>query len=260
MHWVLQNNLFDEAGWHALVASLERLGLPWSEHKVVPFIGELIPPARPEVDRVICMGSYSMRHVARRENWSPGVFDLADSPFPVQRKHWADELLNGDSVVSRFADARFFADELFVRPIDDTKTFAGRVMTRAEFERWQHAVCGLGEDTGSTLTGDSQIQLARPRELFAEYRCWIVKGRVVTASLYRRGGRAFFSADVPEEIVSYAEARAQQWQPHDAFVLDVCSCADGLRVVEINTLNSAGFYAADVQRLVIALEDAFSAR
>jgi hypothetical protein len=28
--------------------------------------------------------------------------------------------------------------------------------------------------------------------------------------------------------------------------------------VEINTLNAAGFYAADVQRLVIALEDAFT--
>lgn len=55
-----------------------------------------------------------------------------------------------------------------------------------------------------------------------------------------------------------------KWQPHDAFVLDVCSVPDdgdgwlGIKVVEINTLNSAGFYAANIPKLVMALEDAFS--
>jgi len=39
----------------------------------------------------------------------------------------------------------------------------------------------------------------------------------------------------------------------------VCETDDGLRIVEINTLNAAGFYAADVQRLVMVLEAAFSA-
>jgi hypothetical protein len=258
MHWVLQNNLFDEAGWHALVAALDRLGLPWSEHKVVPFVGELVPPATPASDNVICMGSYSMRHVARREGWSPGVFDLEPFPFPVQLAKWGAHLLNADSVVSRFADAHFTADEHFVRPITDSKSFAGRVMARAEFEAFQHAVCALGEDAGSTFTGDSVIQLATPRPLFAEYRCWFVKGELVTASLYRRGGRALFTADVPGEVCAYAEARVAEWQPHDAFVLDVCETNEGFKVVEINTLNAAGFYAADVQRLVIALEDAFS--
>lgn len=38
------------------------------------------------------------------------------------------------------------------------------------------------------------------------------------------------------------------------FVIDVCDTPDGLRIVEINTINCAGFYAGDIQRLVAALE------
>jgi hypothetical protein len=37
-------------------------------------------------------------------------------------------------------------------------------------------------------------------------------------------------------------------------VLDVGRVGDQLKVVEVNTLNSAGFYAADMQKLVEAIE------
>ncbi|MFT3709399.1 MAG: ATP-grasp domain-containing protein [Archangium sp.] len=260
MHWVLQNDIFDEAGWRALRDALERLELPFSVHKVVPFVGELIPAPQLSTDNVICMGSYSMRHVAKRERWSPGVFDLEPFDFRAQLAHWGEHLLNAHSVVTRFADVRFVNDEHFVRPVSDSKVFAGKVMTRAEFEPWQRSVCQLGEDDGSTMTSDTLVQLAMPRVVHAEYRCWIVKGELVTASLYKRGQRAFASADVPESMKVYARARVAEWQPHEAFVLDVCETEDGPRVVEINTLNAAGFYAADMQRLVAALEAAFNRR
>lgn len=257
MHWVLQNDVFHEVGWAALRDALERLGLPYSVHKVVPFVGELVPKAEPREARVICMGSYSMRHVAQREGWLPGVFDLEPFDFPEQLRHWGLHMLNADSRVVRFGDAAFTADEHFVRPVSDSKVFAGKVMTREEFEPWQHSVCALKEDDGSTMSADTLVQLATPRVIHAEYRCWVVKGEVATASLYKRGQRVFSSADVPDAALAYARARVAEWQPLEAFVLDVCETSDGPKVVEINTLNAAGFYAADVQRLVIALERAF---
>ena len=68
------------------------------------------------------------------------------------------------------------------------------------------------------------------------------------------------------EFVNYAvlgnsslpDQAAERWRPAEAFVLDVCDTPDGIKVVEINTINSAGFYAADVQKLVFALENAFT--
>jgi hypothetical protein len=37
-------------------------------------------------------------------------------------------------------------------------------------------------------------------------------------------------------------------------VIDVCSTPNGLKIVEINTINAAGFYAGNIQSLVLALE------
>jgi hypothetical protein len=258
MHWVLQNNLFEEAGWQALVNALERLELSHSVHKVVPFVGELIPPVTVTHDNVICIGSYSMRHVAKRHGWSPGVFDLIDRDFSAQLARWGDHLLNAGSVVTRFADVRFTEAAAFVRPTTDSKSFAGKVFERAEFEAWQRAIAQLGPTDGSTLTVDTEVQMAQTAVIFAEYRFWVVKGQLVTRSLYKRGRRAFASSDVDVAVEAYARARVAEWQPHEAFVIDVCETDRGMKIVELNTLNAAGFYAADMQKLVVALETAFS--
>lgn len=166
-------------------------------------------------------------------------------------------MLNADSVVSRFADAVFNRESLFVRPVDDSKHFAGRVFDRAEFEDWQRRVCALREEDGSTLTADTRIQLAPPLEIHAEYRYWVVKGRIVTRSLYKRGARVFYSSEVDDRLDEYVRACLHEWLPHETFVIDVCDTPMGMRIVEINTLNAAGFYAADMQRLVSALQDAY---
>lgn len=258
MHWILQNNIFFETGWDTLVSTLERFGISHSVHKVVPFVGELIPAPELKDQKVICFGSYSMRHVAKREGWTPGVFDLFEQDFGKQLAHWGTQLLNAGSEVSAFKDARFTADELFVRPTTDSKCFAGRVFSRDEFSEWQKTVCALGLSDGSSLTPETEVQLARPIVIHAEYRYWIVKGAIVTRSLYKRGSRVFSSSEVDQRIDEYVLERIGEWQPHDAFVIDVCDTEEGMRIVELNTLNAAGFYAADVQKLVLALEEAFT--
>ena len=50
-----------------------------------------------------------------------------------------------------------------------------------------------------------------------------------------------YSDAVDARFVGFAEQLAAVWSPEKAFCLDVCDTQDGLRVVEINTINSAGF-------------------
>jgi hypothetical protein len=258
MHWVLQENLFKEREWAHLVGALERLGVPYSVHKVVPFIGELVPPPAITTAKVVCFGSYSMRHAARAFGWTPGVYDLDDADFEVQRAHWGRHMLNADSLVTPFAKVQFPSpDPYFVRPIRDSKVFAGYVVDdHAAFAAWQHRVCALGEDTGTSLAPDTLVQVAPVREIYTETRFWVVGGRIATASQYKLGSRVTY-AEAPRggPLWAYAEARISEWQPHRAFCLDIADTADGPAIVEINTINAAGFYAADVQQLVIALEE-----
>lgn len=258
MHWILQENIFKEEAYDKFVAALARYDMRYSVHKVVPFVGELVPEPVLHDNNVICMGSYSMRHYAKKKGWVPGVFDLEPFNFKIQLEHWGDHMLNADSLVCRFEDASFTDELMFVRPIEDSKVFAGAVFTKDEFETWQKKVVVLEEDYGTSLTKDTLIQLSEPKVIHAEYRFWVVKGEIVTASLYKRGDLVIYSKHVDERFYDFVHERIAEWQPAAAFVIDVCETENGLKVVEIGTLNSCGFYAADLQRLVLALHDGFS--
>jgi hypothetical protein len=254
MHWVLQETLFREHEWEALVGCLERHAIPYSVHKVVPFAGTLVPAAEPRHGKVVCFGSYSMRHSARANGWTPGVYDLYACDYLVQRERWgAQRMLNGDSVVVAFKDARLDRPA-FVRPVDDSKYFAGAVFEPDAFNAWVRKVAVLDEDVGSSLTGDTRVQICAPKTIYAEYRFWVVDGDIVTQSAYRRGGRSYFASDVDERCAAYVREIVAIWQPARAFVVDIGDTPDGLRIVEINTINAAGFYAGDIQAIVLALE------
>lgn len=257
MHWILQENLFKESEWENLVGTLERFNIPYSVHKVIPFIGELVPAAEPKQEKVICFGSYSMRHAARENDWYPGVYDLEAFNFWFQRKNWDDLMLNFDSEIVEFKDVHWTDNEpRFIRPIEDSKVFAGGVFDWEEFRQWQRNVCVLELDYGNSLMPSTRVQVCSCKKIFAEYRYWIVDGKIVTKSLYKRGDTVTYSSEVDERFDFFVNwVLGYGWQPHRAFVIDVCDTPDGIKIVEINTINAAGFYAADVQKLVIALED-----
>lgn len=53
MHWVLQNNIFREEAYDNLVEVLERFDIPYSEHRVIPFVGTLVPVnGAPDLDDI----------------------------------------------------------------------------------------------------------------------------------------------------------------------------------------------------------------
>lgn len=250
--------MWNEEGWTNLRETLDRFSIPYSIHKIIPFVGELIPDVTPE-GPVICMGAYSMRHVAKERGWYPGVFDLEPFDFEIQKQHWSEHMLNYHAVVSRFEDANFpdGANNMFIRPIHDSKSFAGKVFDREEFYTWKRKICVLEHDYGSTIDKDTLIQLCPLQTIYSEHRFWIVKSKVVTSSTYKIGWTIHYQSVNDDRFEQYVNERIAEWQPLESFVIDVCDTSDGLKIVEINTLNSSGFYAGDMQKLVIALEDGY---
>ncbi len=262
MYWILQSGFFNDSAFAVLRQTLERFGLPYSVHRVVPRLGTLEPVAAPPTANVICLGAYSLRLTASANSWRPGVFDLGDFGFPAQLTHWGEYMLNARARVSPLRDA-IVDRPSFVRPIEDNKAFAGRVFDAASFRDWRASVRARGASPGVFLNEDLPVQVCPVRTIYGEYRFWIIKGRIVCASTYKVGERVFYSDDVPSACFAFVEAMIAQWQPHQAFVIDVCSVPDdgdgwqGMKIVEINTINCSAFYAADIQKLVDAYETAF---
>lgn len=247
MHWVLQSNLLHE-GHANLVAALERAGASFSEHKVVPFSGDIIPDISVE-NPVIVVGTHSMCHLAERKKWVPGHFDASKLSWTLQAAKWGSFLLNIDAVLTTFAAASPDLELFFLRPCGDRKEFAGCVMDRGSLVEWQHKVLALKEDDGSTLVGETLVLWAPVKDVRSEHRFWIVDGEVVTGTRYPKP-----SADILEEAAEFCREMIRKFNPLRAFVMDVCLSDGEFKIVEINTMNSAGFYAADLDRLVRAIE------
>jgi hypothetical protein len=256
MHWILQSNLSREPGMEEMVRVLEHASIPFSEHKMLPFTGEMEPDINPP-GKVIVFGSYAIRHVAKRKGWVPGCFDISQFTIRDCLEHWQNNMLNADAVFGPFACVTPTTDPFFIRPAADSKYFTGAIMSRQKLAEWQAKVAGLGADEGTGLRGDTEVLWCAPKAVQRECRLWVIRGAVVTASQYRLGASVVYNAVVDSDAVRFGEEMAAHWAPVEAFVLDVCLHDDNWKIVEINLLNAAGLYAANVGKLVSALEATF---
>jgi hypothetical protein len=253
MFWVVQENIFNERGYAELLEALERLEIPHQVVKVRPFIHTLEPDVMPPDGPVMVMGAYTMWKIAQARGWKPGSFTNDNFDFRVQLKHWGARLLNHDSWVGRFADVPPQRMPFFIRPIHDSKSFPGMVTDWPDFAKWRQAVMEL--DSYATLTGEDLVQVATTKPIVRETRFWVVDGIIVTGSTYKVGSRVYSNSDVDPCALQYAEACVNAWKPARAFCLDIFETENNhLWIGEINTINAAGFYAANVQKLVAAID------
>jgi len=258
LHWVIQNNFKNESGMVKLVEILTRFQIPFTEVKVVPFVGEI----QPDLDitgNVICFGSYSMRHTAKSKGWFPGVFDLGEKSGDIYKNSWAEHTLNRDAIFCEFKDvgrmaSRLHWDEFFMRPVSDSKVFAGNVFAIDEYNDWRMKVVVLEEDDGSSLRANTQVMISEPSKIYSEYRLFVIGGKVITASQYKLGHKVIYSSHVDQDILDFGQMLVDQEDFAPAYSLDLCRTQYGIKIVEVNTINSSGFYDADVAKIVETFE------
>lgn len=268
MIWLVQSNLFREAGYSRFMEALDRTGAEYRTVEARHFIDKLFyaePPYNEGAELVPCtepvfaMGSYKLARLARDVyGMRPGAYleGLAYTDWQWPKEH----LLNGDAWIGRLGDLPFpppGQEHLFVRPVGDSKLFAGSVVDAAHLHLWRDDIVLQG----NYVTRDTQVVVAEAKSIYLEVRCWIVDGQLVTWSTYKRGGRPYFSwAHASMELLDFAQRMATLWSPNPAYVLDVASTPAGPRIVEVNSISSAGFYEGDVQRLVHAISEHVHAR
>jgi hypothetical protein len=75
MQWILQQ--FEDT--QKLADALDRLDISYSWHKVVPFVGELVPePEVRDARAVVMFGSYALWRYAEAKGLYPGVFRIGE--------------------------------------------------------------------------------------------------------------------------------------------------------------------------------------
>ena len=96
--------------------------------------------------------------------------------------------------------------------------------------------------------------MTEPVRILKEWRIWIVKDVIRTFSLYKEGSRVVYRPEIDQDAADCAE-KMVRLNPGfaRAYVMDICRTETGLKMLETNCINAAGFYAADLPKLADAI-------
>lgn len=224
----------------------------------MPFSEEL-----PEFERAknsIPYGSTTFNALASRDNILSKGFFFNAAAFSMQNNFdvWGKHMLNYGSRVCTFQELMNSSTEndklFFIRPNDDSKSFAGEVIRFEEIKEWYNKLSSVPDNN---LSLNTKIVASEPYNIQTEWRLWIVEKKVVAASKYRESFRLKKEEGCPAGVISFAERRCIEYTPHDVFVMDVCLSGDGYYIVECGCMNGAGFYKAKIDSIVKAVTDYF---
>ncbi|WP_228451839.1 ATP-grasp domain-containing protein [Chryseobacterium sp. SN22] len=134
--------------------------------------------------------------------------------------------------------------------------FTGRVLNETE---WKDFVCETLKSSSNRITADSVIQVSEAKRTLKEARLWIVGGQIIDAGYYKFNDRVPFEEKVSEDGLAFAREMLRLFNLEKAFVMDICLTDEGWKIVEINCINSSGFYPnTNVKSIIKALNVYFS--
>lgn len=262
--WLIQSNLVDfqqqlDVRNYAIAA-----GARVKEVVVVPMENKLTfpEPLSEEDGIVIPYGSTSLVKRALADHAFEG---LCYDPDTARVDRWLkerDDLLNNNITICRVDQLHTFmpdhnADSYwFIRPLSDLKVFQGTCVPLREIRRWETS----RESRSFQIEPGTAVVVAEAKNILAEYRYFIVGGKVISGSRYHPGGRKLPERVVDFERLANAQVMANGWLPHENCVMDLAETEEGMRVIEFNTINCAGFYNHDINAVIEALTHYYQTR
>jgi hypothetical protein len=245
--WVLEKDVFSYRQEAEMLDWLKTNGVPYHQVRIIPFIHE-IDGKTPDIQgQVVVYGSIGSQKIASTLGWKPGVFTGAEINETTLIANFGDMYLNNDAEVCKFREltTRVKSGSVFIKPDTDTKEFAGTVVTAEKLKEWVDGMMKSGYLEESFL--DNDVLISQPKEIGCEWRIVVVDGKIAAHSVYRQYGIVKPEIWLPKEAEEFIESCISVYNPLPVYVLDVCQVADGsYRVIEMNTFNSAGWYACDV--------------
>lgn len=262
MRWVIATDL----GARSLIKEFVNV-LEGKEQIIYPVSMEqlLTPDWKPIINDnidTIFYGSTNFIERMSKLNYFPGVYGNNDM-FSYENliKHIPKEMLLNDPesavrgtaqyIINYIKNKNFNNDDLmFFKPGNDSKIFAGSVMTIKDILQ----ICN-NIDLGILPDADKDfpLLLSIPYGISHEYRLFIVDGKIITSSEYLPN----VNNGCPKIVSNFAQDVIQKWCPTDIYTLDICLSAGKPYIMEIQNFHSAGFYDCDLNLLANAIIEKF---
>lgn len=254
--WAIQHNLLNYDQITAITEAVNKSKAKTVHVGVIPFTDTIEGVDQIKTKYVIPYGSTGMTKRAKVLGWKGLFFNDATFRVEVWNKNRTD-MLNHDSITTTVKGAQMLlngvsGDEVyFIRPMEDLKAFNGTVTTKAEIVRWMDSV----ESGNFNFHPETEIVIAPPKNILAEWRYFVVDGKVIDGSTYKVRNQRLTIHETDKEVLEEAQRFADKWLPIDTCVMDLALTDDGVKVIEFNCINSTGFYYNDLYSIVKALNN-----
>ncbi|MBX2948648.1 MAG: ATP-grasp domain-containing protein [Crocinitomicaceae bacterium] len=214
---------------------------------------------------VFVYGSVKLAMLAKENHdWYPGSFYSGNHLFEINSQFYKEHLLNYSVEVRQLSDVLDWKndpdsnqkEEKFIKPYQYAKLFTGQVYTKSKWENFVENT--LKNPHTPLINAHSLIQVSEPRDIVKEARLWIVGGIIVESVYYKILKDIPFEEQVSEEGLEFARQMISIFNVADAFVMDICLTDIGWKIVEVNCINSAGFFPnTDIKKVFGALNAYF---
>lgn len=287
--WIIDDCLLerhDDVGFPTLAVAAREAGDIVFTTKYVPFNQELVLPDdvvshlfyTAHRSPVVAYGTVGFIRQFQRTTWlqrqCPGCYLRPDElRFSTAASMYGPLMLSSEFTMLPYGELRrrimedngmglipphYYDHRMFVRPDVVTKTFAGRVF---DFDTEEDDIYAL--DKYEKIDLRELVIISDPVDIIAEFRHFVVNGKVVAESQYRRNNMLDIRIDVSEDNSSLARQIAAreviideqkvQWEPDTVYVVDTAETEDGPRIIEFNAASCSGLYACDTRAIVKAV-------
>lgn len=153
-----------------------------------------------------------------------------------------DDILRNISNIKYYFNNLYEIDKIFIRSSDGIKSIPGQIVNINE-------ICKLKFDNVLTLISDV-------KEITEEYRFVVVDGKLITGCKYldefnMKTLEPYYDKICDEQdVIDFATKMIDLYQPDKAYTIDICRCDNKLKILEINSFNSASLYGCDLNLVV----------
>lgn len=258
MYVLIQSNLHKDPDFGKIFTVLEELQIPYEKIELNASLSKHeISQVRNDV---FVYGSVKMAMLGKENtHWKPGSFYGENHLFEVNSAYYKDNLLNYGTEVKAFSEKLDWKqqEQKFIKPYKVAKLFTGNVFTKTKWENFVEN--SLQNPNNPLLNEKSLVQISIPRDIIKEARLWIVGGKIVEAVYYRILKDIPFEESVEKQGIEFAQRMISIFNVAEAFVMDICLTDIGWKIVEVNCINSAGFFPnTHIKKIFKALNDYYS--
>lgn len=196
-------------------------------------------------EKILCEGVLDYHQQLKCSNYYHDVYDMILGPRVF--------MPNGCLGHSAKEIEKMFGPKVFVRPDAAVKEFDGQVFSIEELAK-------AGTDIRLSRNSRGMVVLGKVFEFDKEYRVFCRNGKAFCHSSYIPLDKEWEPA--PRDVLDLAEEAALRLYESvgSMIVVDVGRGKQGLSLIEINGVNSSGFYGSDLNAFIEAMEAEVLAR